>query len=64
MDGYEVARRLRAEGSVRRAFLAAVTGYGEESARQQSEDAGFDCHLIKPVDPDTLRDLLARVDCD
>jgi len=64
MDGYEVARRLRAEGSAKRAFLAAITGYGGDSVLQQSEEAGFDCHLIKPVDPDTLRDLLARVNCD
>lgn len=60
MDGYEVAKRLRSEGSATKTFLAAVTGYGEDSARQQSEDAGFDCHLTKPVDPEALRDLLAR----
>ena len=58
MDGYEVARRLRArpESSIR--LLAALTGYGQEQDRERSAAAGFDIHLTKPVDPARLRDLL------
>jgi PAS domain S-box-containing protein len=62
MDGYEVARRLRAqqpEGE--RMCLVAVTGYGHDEARTRSEDAGFDQHLVKPVDPDAIYALLAEV---
>jgi signal transduction histidine kinase len=50
MDGYEVARRLRAASSTARARLFAVTGYGQEADQARSQDAGFDGHLVKPVD--------------
>ena len=54
MDGYEVARRLRqdAELAAGIALLVAVTGYAEDEARRRSREAGFDHHLVKPVDPD------------
>jgi len=48
MDGYEVARRLREEGSVSR--LVALTGYGQDEDRRRSLEAGFNHHLVKPVD--------------
>jgi signal transduction histidine kinase len=58
LDGYEVARRLR--GSLGRdVLLVALTGYGQAEDRRRTRDAGFDAHLVKPVDPDTLRRLLA-----
>ncbi len=59
MDGYEVAKLLREQG-LRKAFLAAVTGYGQEEDRQRAQEAGFDYHLVKPLDPDLLQELLNR----
>jgi len=56
MEGYEVASRLRAAGHTR-ATLVAVTGYGRENDVQRSRDAGFDHHLVKPVDLAQLRKL-------
>jgi CheY-like chemotaxis protein len=47
MDGYELARRMREQAAV---YLVAVTGYGQESDRSRARDAGFDRHLVKPVD--------------
>ncbi len=48
MDGYELARRLRARGSLPR--LIALTGYGQERDKQESASAGFELHIVKPVD--------------
>ena len=56
MDGYEVARRVRAQGSAAR--IVALTGYGQSDDIQRATDAGFDSHLIKPVD---LRLLLQEI---
>ncbi len=50
MDGYELAERLRAEPSLSGIRLIALTGYGQESDRQRGRAAGFDEHLVKPVD--------------
>lgn len=58
MDGYEVARRLRAEGHA--AVLVALTGYGQDDDRRRSAEAGFQAHLVKPVDHALLAELLAR----
>jgi DNA-binding response OmpR family regulator len=59
MDGYQVARQLRAQQAADESLrLVAVTGYGHEEARVRSEEAGFDRHLVKPVNPDALRELL------
>jgi len=56
MDGYEVARRLRADlGRVR---LIALTGYGRDEDRDRSREAGFDHHLVKPVDLEALKRML------
>jgi CheY-like chemotaxis protein len=52
MDGYEVARKLRAAGYTGR--LMAVSGYGREEDKQMSHEAGFDFHLTKPVEPEQL----------
>ncbi len=57
MDGYEVARRLREQGAGK-VHLIAMTGYGQETDRQRSQDAGFDFHLVKPVDLAKLQELL------
>ena len=62
MDGYEVARRLRNEPAAgENLCLLAVTGYGDAEARACCEAAGFDRHLIKPVPPDALCELLAEI---
>jgi two-component system CheB/CheR fusion protein len=56
MDGYEVARRLRESGDLP-AMLVAVTGFGQEEDQRRSKAAGFDLHLVKPVDPGSLNEL-------
>jgi signal transduction histidine kinase len=60
MDGYEVARRIRAEGSSEHPLLIALTGWGQDQDVEESRAAGFDHHLVKPPDIDKLRTLLAR----
>ena len=61
MDGYEVARRIRAQEWGKEMLLIAVTGWGQESDRQRSFAAGFDFHLVKPVDLEKLNQLLSKV---
>jgi signal transduction histidine kinase len=58
LHGYEVARRLRQQAWARQTFVVAITGWGVEADRQ-SEAAGIDLRLLKPVDPEALRRLLA-----
>jgi PAS domain S-box-containing protein len=58
MNGYEVAARLREQPAFQRTPLIALTGYGQEEARRRAEAAGFDHHLVKPVEPDALGELL------
>jgi signal transduction histidine kinase/DNA-binding response OmpR family regulator len=58
MDGYEVARRLREIEPAERATLIALTGYGQGEDRRRSEEAGFHHHLVKPVDPQVLGDMI------
>jgi signal transduction histidine kinase/ActR/RegA family two-component response regulator len=59
MDGHELARRIRDEPAWMAMRLIALTGYGQDSDRQRSTDAGFDAHLVKPVDAALLARLLA-----
>jgi CheY-like chemotaxis protein len=59
MDGYEVARRIRAAEARASLLLVALTGYGLPEDRQRAIDAGFDAHLVKPVDVEALQELLA-----
>ena len=58
LDGYAVARRLRAALG-HRVTLVALTGYGQSEDRRRTSEAGFDAHLVKPVDPDVLSRALA-----
>jgi signal transduction histidine kinase len=58
MDGYEVARRIRADLQLQDVRLIALTGYGQAADRQRSQAAGFDLHLVKPVDTAKLAELL------
>jgi signal transduction histidine kinase len=59
MDGYEVGRQLLQE-TAGELMLVAMTGYGAEGHRRQSRECGFHYHLVKPVDPEALHDLLVR----
>ncbi len=61
MDGYAVARHIRALAGGENIVLIAVTGWGQPKDRQQATDAGFNHHLTKPVDYAGLRDLLRRL---
>jgi PAS domain S-box-containing protein len=58
MDGYEVARRLRARPGFERVRLVALTGYGQAEDRERTRGAGFDGHLVKPVDFSLLEQVL------
>jgi CheY-like chemotaxis protein len=59
IDGYEVARRLREDPSARAIRLIALTGYGLEEDQRRVLEAGFDLHLVKPVELNALLDQLA-----
>jgi PAS domain S-box-containing protein len=59
MSGYEVARQIRERAELAGTLLIALTGYGQEEDREQALAAGFAYHLVKPVDLDRLRELLA-----
>ncbi len=61
MDGYEVARRLRTQPHMDKTVLVAMTGYGHEQDRLQAKAAGFNHHLVKPVDPEALQRILASL---
>jgi CheY-like chemotaxis protein len=61
MNGYEVAERIRAEPDYRRTLIVAVSGYGQEEHRLQSQRSGFDYHIVKPIDPPLLTGLLASL---
>jgi CheY-like chemotaxis protein len=60
MDGYEVAANLRTAGQGNRPLIVAVTGYGHEEDVRRSLESGFDYHLVKPVDHNTLLSLLEK----
>jgi CheY-like chemotaxis protein len=61
MNGLEVARQLRSGRPSRPPLLIATTGFGQEEDRRRTAEAGFDHHLVKPIDPEVLRSLLAAV---
>ncbi|MBI3946723.1 MAG: response regulator [Armatimonadetes bacterium] len=61
MDGCEVARRLRGDPRFAGVLLVALTGYGQDEDRERTAQAGFDHHLVKPVEMDALRRVLASL---
>lgn len=61
MDGYEVARRIRADRRFDGLTLVALTGWGQDADRERTRAAGFDDHLVKPADLKLLQALLASV---
>jgi CheY-like chemotaxis protein len=60
-DGYEVARDIRASPQLNGVVLIAQTGWGQEEDYRRTREAGFNHHLVKPVDPQKLQELLATV---
>lgn len=60
LDGYQVARQIRSAPAGTKLFLVALTGYGQPDDRRRALEAGFDTHLVKPVDPDDLVRILAE----
>jgi CheY-like chemotaxis protein len=60
LNGYEACRRIREQPCGKNMVLVALTGWGQEEDRQRSRDAGFNGHLVKPVDMDVLTKLLAE----
>lgn len=61
VNGYEAARRIREKFPAPSMVLIAMTGWGQEDASARSREAGFDHHLVKPVDPEALEKLLVQV---
>jgi CheY-like chemotaxis protein len=61
IDGYEVARRIRESLPRHEIYLAALTGYSDDDDRLRTEEAGFDVHLVKPVESAALANLLSHV---
>jgi PAS domain S-box-containing protein len=61
MNGYDTARRIRAQPWGQRVLLVALTGWGQEQDRRLSREAGFDHHLVKPIEIETLEKLLHEV---
>jgi PAS domain S-box-containing protein len=61
MNGYEAARQIRQESWGRTMKLVAVTGWGQEDDKRRAAEAGFDRHLIKPVDPAVVEEILASL---
>jgi two-component system CheB/CheR fusion protein len=61
MNGYEVARQLRKSPKLRSAVLVAFTGYGRDEDREQAREAGFDHHLVKPLEPEVLERIIASI---
>jgi len=61
IDGYEVCRRIREQPWGRGLMIVALTGWGQEEDRQKSKEAGFNTHLVKPVDDEVIMNLLASL---
>lgn len=62
MDGYEVTQQLRQCPSLHKTLIVALTGFSADSDLARSREAGFDLHLVKPVEPDVLQSLLDNPD--
>jgi signal transduction histidine kinase len=60
LDGYQIARQLRAQPHTKDTLLIAVTGYGREEDRARAAAAGFDCHFVKPADPVEIQAAIER----
>jgi DNA-binding response OmpR family regulator len=61
LNGHEACRRIREQPWGKAVYLIALTGWGQEDDRRRTEEAGFDHHLVKPVEPAELVKLLASL---
>lgn len=61
MNGYEAARRIREQQDDTPPLLIALTGWGQEEHRQRTREAGFDAHVVKPVDDQVLMTTISRL---
>jgi CheY-like chemotaxis protein len=61
LNGYDATRRIRGQEWGRDIVIVALTGWGQESDRRQSREAGCDAHVVKPVDPSHLTDVIAEL---
>ena len=61
IDGLEACRRIRAESWGKNAVIIALTGWGAQADRDRTKQAGFTAHLVKPVDPDALFNLISAL---
>jgi CheY-like chemotaxis protein len=61
LNGYDACRKIRSETWGKNMILIAQTGWGQEDDRRRTEEAGFDGHVVKPVDPDDLMKMVARL---
>jgi CheY-like chemotaxis protein/anti-sigma regulatory factor (Ser/Thr protein kinase) len=64
MDGFDVARRMRDTPGLADAMLVAMTGYGQDEDRRRTSQAGFAHHLVKPIDPEALKRVIASAGCE
>src|SRR5262249_48038208 len=62
MDGLEVCKRLRRQSREGQPLIVAMTGYGQDEDRRRTQEAGFNAHLVKPLDLDALHELLSRLE--
>jgi len=60
LDGYGVAEQIRRQPGGKAVLLVALTGYGLPEDRRRSAEAGFDLHLVKPVEPEQLAEVISR----
>jgi CheY-like chemotaxis protein len=61
INGFEAARRIREQSQGKKPVLVALTGWGQDADRQKSRQAGFNAHIVKPVDPDVLANLMVEL---
>jgi CheY-like chemotaxis protein len=61
LDGFQVAEHMRSDANLKDVFIIAISGYDRDMFQGRSKRAGFDLHLVKPVDFDTLTSLIARL---
>ena len=64
LNGYDACRRIREQPWGREPFIVALTGWGQEEDRRRSREAGFDRHMVKPVDPADLVKLLTELEAE
>jgi CheY-like chemotaxis protein len=61
MNGHDTARKIRQQPWGKQVLLVALTGWGQDENRKQSQDAGFDAHIVKPIQIEALKELLSSL---